>query len=216
MCIVLFCIVLCSVYFVCILCVFCVLCCIVYLYVFVCIVCCVYCVYCENLFVVCLFVYCMYCVYCTYCCTMCIVYCILHVCIIVRCVLCIVCIAYCVYCVYCVCIVNAIPLFICLFVCLLCECHYDVVRKHLQEEVTVVGYPIGGDNLSVTRGVVSRVEPQQYVHGFAVIVLCVCLLLYWFVFFLIASHFCFTRSVTFIGNSDRCRFLQPFFFILKQ
>lgn len=36
---------------------------------------------------------------------------------------------------------------------------------NLQEHVTVVGYPIGGDTLSVTRGVVSRVEPQQYAHG---------------------------------------------------
>lgn len=35
----------------------------------------------------------------------------------------------------------------------------------LQDEVTVIGYPIGGDNISVTQGVVSRVEPQQYVHG---------------------------------------------------
>jgi S1-C subfamily serine protease len=38
---------------------------------------------------------------------------------------------------------------------------------HLEEEVTVVGYPTGGDNISVTRGVVSRVEPQQYAHGFS-------------------------------------------------
>eukprot|EP00455_Lapot_gusevi_P051338 TRINITY_DN7627_c0_g1_i3.p1 TRINITY_DN7627_c0_g1~~TRINITY_DN7627_c0_g1_i3.p1 ORF type:complete len:399 (-),score=100.17 TRINITY_DN7627_c0_g1_i3:52-1248(-) len=36
---------------------------------------------------------------------------------------------------------------------------------HLEEEVTVIGYPTGGDNISVTRGVVSRVEPQQYAHG---------------------------------------------------
>jgi len=36
---------------------------------------------------------------------------------------------------------------------------------NLQEHVTLVGYPIGGDTLSVTRGVVSRVEPQQYAHG---------------------------------------------------
>lgn len=27
------------------------------------------------------------------------------------------------------------------------------------------GYPINGDNVSVTVGVVSRVEPQQYTHG---------------------------------------------------
>ena len=29
----------------------------------------------------------------------------------------------------------------------------------------MVGYPTGGDNISVTRGIVSRVEPQQYAHG---------------------------------------------------
>ncbi|XP_042419113.1 protease Do-like 10, mitochondrial isoform X1 [Zingiber officinale] len=33
------------------------------------------------------------------------------------------------------------------------------------QEVAVVGYPQGGDNISVTKGVVSRVEPTQYVHG---------------------------------------------------
>ncbi|CAA7055811.1 unnamed protein product [Microthlaspi erraticum] len=35
----------------------------------------------------------------------------------------------------------------------------------LQGEVSVVGYPQGGDNISVTKGVVSRVELTQYVHG---------------------------------------------------
>ncbi|KAE8709969.1 Protease Do-like 10 [Hibiscus syriacus] len=35
----------------------------------------------------------------------------------------------------------------------------------LQEAVVVVGYPQGGDNISITKGVVSRVEPTQYVHG---------------------------------------------------
>ncbi|XP_028776753.1 protease Do-like 10, mitochondrial isoform X2 [Neltuma alba] len=35
----------------------------------------------------------------------------------------------------------------------------------LQEAVAVVGYPQGGDNISVTKGVVSRVEPTQYAHG---------------------------------------------------
>ncbi|XP_077226652.1 protease Do-like 10, mitochondrial isoform X1 [Tasmannia lanceolata] len=35
----------------------------------------------------------------------------------------------------------------------------------LQEGVAVVGYPQGGDTISVTKGVVSRVEPTQYVHG---------------------------------------------------
>ena len=31
----------------------------------------------------------------------------------------------------------------------------------LQDPVAVVGYPTGGDNISVSVGVVSRVEPQQ-------------------------------------------------------
>ncbi|KGN61234.1 protease Do-like 10, mitochondrial [Cucumis sativus] len=35
----------------------------------------------------------------------------------------------------------------------------------LQETVAVVGYPQGGDNISVTKGVVSRIELTQYVHG---------------------------------------------------
>ena len=35
----------------------------------------------------------------------------------------------------------------------------------LREEVTVVGYPVGGDNLSVTKGVVSRVDLQDYSNG---------------------------------------------------
>eukprot|EP00897_Mesotaenium_endlicherianum_P005554 jgi/Mesen1/5026/ME000025S04425 len=35
----------------------------------------------------------------------------------------------------------------------------------LQEVVTVVGYPTGGDNVSVTKGVVSRLEIQQYSHA---------------------------------------------------
>ncbi|CAN1162612.1 Protease Do-like 10, mitochondrial [Linum perenne] len=35
----------------------------------------------------------------------------------------------------------------------------------LQESVAVVGYPQGGDNISVTKGIVSRVEPTQYVHS---------------------------------------------------
>lgn len=32
----------------------------------------------------------------------------------------------------------------------------------LHSKVTVIGYPTGGDNVSVTRGVVSRIEPQSY------------------------------------------------------
>jgi S1-C subfamily serine protease len=35
----------------------------------------------------------------------------------------------------------------------------------LQREVLVYGFPEGGDTLSVTRGVVSRVEHQYYLHG---------------------------------------------------
>lgn len=36
---------------------------------------------------------------------------------------------------------------------------------NLQDAVTVVGYPIGGDTISVTSGVVSRIEVMSYVHG---------------------------------------------------
>ena len=35
----------------------------------------------------------------------------------------------------------------------------------LQDEVTVVGFPVGGDNLAITAGVVSRIDVQEYVHG---------------------------------------------------
>ncbi|KAG2443617.1 hypothetical protein HXX76_001968 [Chlamydomonas incerta] len=35
----------------------------------------------------------------------------------------------------------------------------------LQDAVTVVGYPIGGDTMSVTSGVVSRIEVTSYMHG---------------------------------------------------
>jgi len=35
----------------------------------------------------------------------------------------------------------------------------------LQESVRVIGYPTGGDNTSITSGVVSRVEVTQYVHA---------------------------------------------------
>ncbi|XP_054807402.1 protease Do-like 9 [Prosopis cineraria] len=37
----------------------------------------------------------------------------------------------------------------------------------LQDAVIVVGYPIGGDTISVTSGVVSRIEILSYVHGSA-------------------------------------------------
>ncbi|KAJ8746835.1 hypothetical protein K2173_003841 [Erythroxylum novogranatense] len=35
----------------------------------------------------------------------------------------------------------------------------------LHESVVVVGYPQGGNNISVIKGVVSRVESTQYLHG---------------------------------------------------
>jgi S1-C subfamily serine protease len=36
------------------------------------------------------------------------------------------------------------------------------VLPFLQDEVLVIGYPEGGDNISCTRGIVSRVEPTEY------------------------------------------------------
>lgn len=35
----------------------------------------------------------------------------------------------------------------------------------VQDTVTVLGYPLGGDNVSVTEGVVSRIEPTRYSHS---------------------------------------------------
>ena len=35
----------------------------------------------------------------------------------------------------------------------------------LQDEVEVLGYPAGGDSLSVTKGVVSRIEMQEYAQA---------------------------------------------------
>jgi S1-C subfamily serine protease len=35
----------------------------------------------------------------------------------------------------------------------------------LQDKVSVLGYPIGGDNISVTEGVISRIEPITYSHS---------------------------------------------------
>jgi S1-C subfamily serine protease len=37
----------------------------------------------------------------------------------------------------------------------------------LRQEILVLGFPLGGDTLSVTRGVVSRIESQTYVHSSA-------------------------------------------------
>ncbi len=35
----------------------------------------------------------------------------------------------------------------------------------MQENVTVVGFPLGGDNVCVTKGVASRLDRQKYSHG---------------------------------------------------
>lgn len=35
----------------------------------------------------------------------------------------------------------------------------------LESEVTVIGYPVGGERLSVTRGIVSRIDFQPYAHS---------------------------------------------------
>lgn len=35
----------------------------------------------------------------------------------------------------------------------------------LRDEVSVIGYPVGGDELSITEGVVSRIEVQRYEHS---------------------------------------------------
>ena len=35
----------------------------------------------------------------------------------------------------------------------------------LQDEVAVVGYPEGGEGVSITQGVVSRIEIQRYAHS---------------------------------------------------
>ncbi|CAI5462663.1 unnamed protein product [Closterium sp. Yama58-4] len=43
------------------------------------------------------------------------------------------------------------------------EC--DLALLTLQESVAVVGYPQGGDNISISMGVVSRVEPTKYAHS---------------------------------------------------
>ncbi|MDD3118557.1 MAG: serine protease [Victivallales bacterium] len=38
------------------------------------------------------------------------------------------------------------------------------VLPELQDKVNVIGYPVGGDNIAVTEGVVSRIEPINYRH----------------------------------------------------
>ena len=36
---------------------------------------------------------------------------------------------------------------------------------HIQDDVLAIGYPIGGDDISYTRGIVSRIEDIRYSHG---------------------------------------------------
>lgn len=43
---------------------------------------------------------------------------------------------------------------------------------YLQEEIVVLGYPIGGEELSITKGVVSRIEYQTYSHSFFSLMAC--------------------------------------------
>ena len=40
-----------------------------------------------------------------------------------------------------------------------------MLLAHVQDAVAVVGYPIGGETISVTTGVVSRIEVTSYSHG---------------------------------------------------
>ena len=40
---------------------------------------------------------------------------------------------------------------------------------HVQDDVLAVGYPIGGDDISYTRGIVSRIEDIRYSHGWTVL-----------------------------------------------
>ena len=42
----------------------------------------------------------------------------------------------------------------------------------LQDAVAVLGYPVGGDTLSITAGVVSRIEGTEYVHGATQLLAC--------------------------------------------
>ena len=42
----------------------------------------------------------------------------------------------------------------------------------LQDPVAVLGYPVGGDTLSITAGVVSRIEAVEYVHGATQLLAC--------------------------------------------
>ncbi|CAL8470933.1 g10475 [Coccomyxa elongata] len=48
----------------------------------------------------------------------------------------------------------------------LCPVNFGELPR-LQDQVTVIGFPIGGESISVTSGVVSRIEVTSYVHGAA-------------------------------------------------
>ena len=41
---------------------------------------------------------------------------------------------------------------------------FSDTMPHLEDEVRAIGYPIGGDRLSVTRGIVSRIDTIPYAH----------------------------------------------------
>jgi len=43
---------------------------------------------------------------------------------------------------------------------------------YLQEQIIVLGYPIGGEEISITKGVVSRIEYQTYSHSFFSLMAC--------------------------------------------
>jgi S1-C subfamily serine protease len=43
---------------------------------------------------------------------------------------------------------------------------------YLQEQIFVMGYPIGGEEISITKGVVSRIEYQTYSHSFFSLMAC--------------------------------------------
>jgi len=40
---------------------------------------------------------------------------------------------------------------------------------HVQDDVLAVGYPIGGEDISFTRGIISRIEDIRYAHGWTVL-----------------------------------------------
>lgn len=75
----------------------------------------------------------------------------------------------------------------------------------LQDAVTVVGYPIGGDTISVTSGVVSRIEILSYVHGSTELLgLQVCTsFLFLCLALLFSSHI--VNILCFDTVADRCR-----------